>query len=207
MLKVVLPIFLVTILAGGVLVLAAGATASGEILAGVSRQVEMLRANRAVSPMQPADDNTNGNDNSNTNGNDNGNENDNSNSNTNDNDNTNDSGFKQPKDGAYCNDTKTEHHPVGDKLAAEFGVEYEDIMYWFCDCGYGFGEIAQAYQISEKAGVSVEEVFDQRGSGMGWGQIKQSYGLAGYSKPPQTQGHGKPDHANKNKHGNKGKKH
>jgi hypothetical protein len=42
---------------------------------------------------------------------------------------------------------------------------------------------------------------------MGWGQIKQSHGLAGNGKPPKDKGHGKPDAANKNKKGNSGKNH
>jgi hypothetical protein len=118
------------------------------------------------------------------------------------------SGFKQPKDGTFCNGTAAKHHPAGDKLAGEFGVAYEDIMHWFCECGYGFGEIAQAYQISERTGISVEEIFNQRGSGLGWGQIKQSYGLAGNGKPPKDGHPGKPDKPGKNKNKDKpGKNH
>ncbi len=106
--------------------------------------------------------------------------------------------FKQPKGGEYCGGASestegtietsevisTTNHPKGDKLAQEFGVDYTEIIDWFCK-GYGFGEISHAYDISNLKGVPVEEVFALRASGMGWGKIKQSYGLIG--KPAHTE--------------------
>lgn len=84
--------------------------------------------------------------------------------------------------GIYCDGSGEAQHPVGLKLAEQFGSDYDTIMGWFCQ-GYGFGEISLAFQISQAAGVSVEEVFAKRASGMGWGQIMQEYGLTGKDKP------------------------
>jgi len=63
------------------------------------------------------------------------------------------------------------------------------VMGYFCQ-GYGFGEIALAYQLSQQAGVPVGEVFAQRGSGQGWGQVMKSYGLHGKSGKTGGQGNG-----------------
>jgi len=114
-------------------------------------------------------------------------------------------GFKQPKECAYCDGTSETNHPEGDKLAAEYGVEYTEIIGWFCK-GYGFGEISHAYEISKLKDVLVEEVFDLRASGMGWGKIKQSYGLIGKAAHPET-GNGKaPGNGNGSGNGNNGQK-
>ncbi len=62
-------------------------------------------------------------------------------------------------------------HPTGTRLAAQFGVSYEEIMGWFCR-GFGFGEIEHAYSLSLQTGKPVAEIFAMRTSGMGWGQIE-----------------------------------
>lgn len=62
--------------------------------------------------------------------------------------------------------------PTGMRLAAEFGVSYEEIMGWFCQ-NFGFGEIKSAYEMSRESGVPVEDIFTMRRSGMGWGNIKK----------------------------------
>ncbi len=63
-------------------------------------------------------------------------------------------------------------HPTGMKLAARYGVPYEEIMGWFCQ-RFGFGEIDLAYQLSAETGVPVAEIFAMKSSGMGWGNIKK----------------------------------
>lgn len=88
----------------------------------------------------------------------------------------------QAERGAYCDGAATQNHPSGDKLAERYSASYEEIMDWFCQ-GYGFGEIDQAYQISQAADVPVATIFAQRTGGMGWGEIKQAYGLIGKDKP------------------------
>jgi hypothetical protein len=71
------------------------------------------------------------------------------------------------------NCTGANPHPTGTKLALRYGVTYEEIMGWFCQ-GFGFGEIDLAYSLSLQSGVPVEQIFDMRKSGMGWGNIRKS---------------------------------
>ncbi|MEW5870433.1 MAG: DUF5667 domain-containing protein [Chloroflexota bacterium] len=85
---------------------------------------------------------------------------------------------KEPNDGAYCDGSQEKHHPSGDKLAGRYGVSYEEVMGWFCQ-GYGFGEVDLAYSIHREANVSVGQVFEQRASGLGWGEILEKYGMQG----------------------------
>jgi hypothetical protein len=76
----------------------------------------------------------------------------------------------------YCNGTATRRHPAGAKLAQRLSVDDNEWMAWYCQ-GYGFGEIGLAYRISRAAGVAVDQVFAQHGSGLGWGEIIQIFGL------------------------------
>jgi hypothetical protein len=75
-----------------------------------------------------------------------------------------------PAPAAIC--TGANPHPTGTRLAARYGVSYEEIMGWFCQ-GFGFGEIDLAYGLSRQAGVSAGQIFALRVSGLGWGEIKQ----------------------------------
>jgi hypothetical protein len=61
--------------------------------------------------------------------------------------------------------------PKGMELAETYGVSYDEIMGWFCS-GYGFGEIDQAYALSQETGIPVEDIFAMREAGLGWGEIK-----------------------------------
>jgi len=70
------------------------------------------------------------------------------------------------------NCTGADPQPKAQTLADEYGVTYEEIMGWFCQ-GFGFGEIDLAYGLSLKSGMPVEEIFDLRMSGLGWGEIKR----------------------------------
>lgn len=77
--------------------------------------------------------------------------------------------------------TGNERHPKAVKLEAEFSqleglqetVDYDQIMEWFCEYHYGFGEIDQMVNLAAKYEILVEVVFDLREGGLGWGQIKQ----------------------------------
>lgn len=80
--------------------------------------------------------------------------------------------------------TKADPHPAGLTLAERYGVGYQEMMGWFCG-GFGFGEIDLAYGLSRETGVSVEEVFTMRSSGLGWGEIKQQLGVLP-GKPPSA---------------------
>lgn len=100
------------------------------------------------------------------------------------------------KDGAYCRGASETHHPTGEKLAQRYQVSYDEVMGWFCDGRYGFGEIDLAYSIARAAGVPVSQVFDQRASGMGWGNVLKEFGLDKKpDKPP------KPDNGKGNAYG------
>lgn len=71
--------------------------------------------------------------------------------------------------GRYCNtESEEELHPQAMKIDGD----PEDIMTWFCEDGYGFGEIKQGYKISLTTGVAISEVLSMR-EFYGWGQIKQ----------------------------------
>jgi hypothetical protein len=82
----------------------------------------------------------------------------------------------QAKGDPYCNGTATKHNTAGVKLAQRLSVSYSEVMAWYCQ-GYAFSEIGLAYRISQAAGVTVNEVFAQRLSELGWGEILQKYGL------------------------------
>ncbi|MEM5776047.1 MAG: hypothetical protein AAGU05_13680, partial [Anaerolineaceae bacterium] len=75
-----------------------------------------------------------------------------------------------PTDETAC--VGADPQPTGMKLAARYGVPYEEIMGWFCK-HYGFGEIDLAYSLAQASGKTVEEVFAMREAGMGWGAIKK----------------------------------
>ncbi len=63
-----------------------------------------------------------------------------------------------------------QQQPVAMRLADAFDVSYQEIMGWHCR-GFGFGEIAKAYLLDEFGDFSVEDVFNLRLSGVGWGEI------------------------------------
>ncbi len=76
-------------------------------------------------------------------------------------------------------ENRTEQQPAALKLVNHFKPDFPDITYeevigWFCK-GFGFGEIDLAYDLSLKSGLkmTVEEIFDMRLQGMGWGVIKK----------------------------------
>ncbi len=73
--------------------------------------------------------------------------------------------------------------PVGQRLADDFGVSYDEIMGWFCQ-GFGFGEIARAYLMADSSGDPAASYFDQRQAGMGWGEIVKEAGVQPSSLAP-----------------------
>ncbi len=64
-----------------------------------------------------------------------------------------------------------EAHPEAITLSERYNVPYEEIMERFCQ-HYGFGEIDLVYSLSAETGTPVDEIFEMRESGMGWGEIK-----------------------------------
>ena len=77
-----------------------------------------------------------------------------------------------------CGSESEQPHAV--TLAERYGTTCDVIMDWFCK-NNGFGEIDLAYQLSDEFGKSVDEIFEMRESGMGWGTIRQE--LEGRERP------------------------
>ncbi len=88
------------------------------------------------------------------------------------------------RDGNYCANP-SEQHPAGLKLAAEYGVTYEEVIGWFCQ-GYGMGEIMLALQTSQKTGLPPAELLAMKTEQGGWGQVWQNLGLIGKGKRQVT---------------------
>ncbi len=75
-----------------------------------------------------------------------------------------------------CTDPNAKPHPQAERLAAQFSVDYAEIVAWFCQ-GYGFGEIKLAYEISAESGTPVADLFAMVEAGQGWGEVMQGVGL------------------------------
>jgi hypothetical protein len=85
--------------------------------------------------------------------------------------------WRRPAQGdPYCAGQAAKHHPAGEKLAQHLQIDYSEVLAWYCQ-GFQFNEIGLAYRISRAAGVEVDQVFAQRLSGLGWGEIIQKYGF------------------------------
>ncbi|MCX7977133.1 MAG: DUF5667 domain-containing protein [Bellilinea sp.] len=85
--------------------------------------------------------------------------------------------------GNYCSDL-TQQHPVGAKLAMEYGVPYEQVMGWFCR-GYGMGEIMLVLQASQKSGLNPDQFFAMKQEQGGWGKVWQEMGWIGKARKTQ----------------------
>ncbi len=70
-------------------------------------------------------------------------------------------------------------HPVAEWLAEKYEVPYEEIMDWFCEGHYGFGEIVHALVASEETGIPPEELLAMKTELGGWGQVWRELGMKG----------------------------
>jgi len=77
---------------------------------------------------------------------------------------------------ANCNGGKV--HPKAAKMAGGDQAKYDQIMDWFCNDHFGFGEIQIMLTLSETQGVSITTIYDMRLSGLGWGQIKKQWPIS-----------------------------
>jgi hypothetical protein len=84
------------------------------------------------------------------------------------------------EDGDSC--VGIDPHPVGQKLADAYDVPYEDIMGWFCDDNFGFGEIKLALQAAEALDVLPEDLLAMKDELGGWGQVWKELGSHGRPK-------------------------
>jgi hypothetical protein len=75
-------------------------------------------------------------------------------------------------------DTLPMTHPVGSMIALYLNIPYTHVMELH-DEGFGFGEIARAYltAYASDGALTPEQVLGMRLTGVGWGQIKQEYGV------------------------------
>lgn len=105
--------------------------------------------------------------------------------------------------GYYCS-TPDATHPTAERIAETYGVDYHQVMDWFCkntnsgesgngetdgaqsNANTGFGEIALALQTAEIMGASADEILARRDDGLGWGQIWQELGYNGKPKTGET---------------------
>ncbi len=84
-----------------------------------------------------------------------------------------------------CPTGNEDAHPAAMKLSAEFEVEYDKIMTWFCN-GFGFGEVMLALQASQKVeGYTPEELLAMKVETGGWGHVWQELGLIGKKIAPE----------------------
>jgi hypothetical protein len=93
----------------------------------------------------------------------------------------------------FCREGTEAQHPVGASIAARYDVEYEQVMAWFCDGKFGFGQIMLALQTAQMTGGDADELLARRAGGEGWGQIWISMELIG--KPGDANPPGKPEGA------------
>ena len=79
----------------------------------------------------------------------------------------------------YCVGVET--HPVAQRLAEIYEVDYGQIMTWFCEERYGFGEIMHALQTGDpkEKGRTPEDLLHRKTALGGWGQVWQELGLIG----------------------------
>jgi hypothetical protein len=75
-------------------------------------------------------------------------------------------------------DTLPTTHPVGIVIALYFNIPYTQVMELH-DEGFGFGTIARAYltAYASDGALTPAQVLDMRQAGVGWGEIKQEYGV------------------------------
>jgi hypothetical protein len=86
-------------------------------------------------------------------------------------------------------------HKMAARLAETYEVSYDQVKQWFCEDGYGFGQIAMALQTSKLTGDPVETLLAARAEGKGWGNIWKDKGLIRSKEdagPPPWAGHGRP---------------
>jgi hypothetical protein len=80
---------------------------------------------------------------------------------------------------AFCLAGAEVQHPVGKRIAAAYELEYEEVMKWFCQDGYGFGQILLALRTSSATDLSPEDALGLKTSLGGWGKVWKEHGLIG----------------------------
>lgn len=101
--------------------------------------------------------------------------------------------------GYFCRAETEDQHPVGAALAETYETEYEQVMQWFCEGRFGFGQIMLALQTAQMEEVEAGELLERRAGGEGWGQIWVDMGVIGKDKEADPPG-GKPEWAGPPEH-------
>jgi hypothetical protein len=98
--------------------------------------------------------------------------------------------------------TKDGDQKVADRLAKEFGITSETLTQEKSQFNVGWGQLTIAHTLmaNAKTPVTLQQLFDMRTSGMGWGQIAKGMGFklgdvvsAVKSEASVAAGHSKPD--------------
>jgi hypothetical protein len=92
-------------------------------------------------------------------------------------------------------------HPRATELAEEYDVAAEQVMTWFCEGGYGFGDILLALKTSQETGVPAGDLLARKTELGGWGEVWQELGLIG--KPAKDKDKDKSGGPDKEKRGGK----
>jgi len=79
----------------------------------------------------------------------------------------------------FCRPETEEQHPVAVAIAETYGVQEEQVMAWFCEDGFGFGQIMLALQTSQASESDPDALLARRSAGEGWGKIWISMKLIG----------------------------
>jgi len=99
----------------------------------------------------------------------------------------------------FCQPETEEQHPFAEGIAETYGVETEQVMAWFCEDGFGFGQIMLALQSSQASESDPGELLARRSAGEGWGKIWISIKLIGRESdahpPGRPEDAGPPDWA------------
>ena len=85
------------------------------------------------------------------------------------------------KGNRFCWD-QTRVHPMAQGIARTYGVSYEQIMTWFCQGRFGFGQIILALQTAAITGQPADTYLNKRIKEGGWGKIWRDLGLLGKGK-------------------------
>jgi hypothetical protein len=105
---------------------------------------------------------------------------------------------------SFCAERDGRRHPVGGRIADIYdGVDYSQVMTWFCDDHFGFGEILLALQASQLNTVDETpgELLRLKTELGGWGEVWKEIGFTGRPKegrpawagPKDADGEGKPN--------------
>jgi hypothetical protein len=102
--------------------------------------------------------------------------------------------------GYFCRAGTEDLHPVAGALAETYETNLEQIMGWFCEESFGFGQIMLALQTAKMEEADAAELLARRAGGEGWGQIWVDMGVIGKDReadppggPPEWAG--PPEHA------------